>query len=162
MSTLLTFRRRHFMWFDLLEAWALTSLALYFAHHLGFWDRLLAALCVHHSDFYGALASVIGSLLGFTITAAAVLLSFVSTPQLDVVRKSPRYSDLWATFLAAMRWLGVGTAFSLVALMVDLTGDARHVEPFVTALIIAGCTARFVRCLRVFEQVIWLVVRPTP
>jgi hypothetical protein len=160
VNAALTFRKANFMWFDLLEAWGLAGLALLGAYRFSYWDDLVAALNEHHSDFYGALASVIGSLLGFTITAAAVLLSFASTPELEVVRGNARYADLWQTFLAAIRWLGIGTAFSLVAIMVTPSGVYRDVELVLAAGVVSGCTARFVRCVWVFEKVIWLVVRP--
>lgn len=71
---------------------------------------------------YGALSSIFASLLGFTIAAVAIVLSFANSDRLAFVRDSEHYPTIWETFKSCVRWLAIATAMSLVALIVDRNG----------------------------------------
>src|SRR4051812_5410750 len=46
---------------------------------------------------YGTLASINGSLLGFSIAVTSIVLGFSSSDRLAVLRESPHYPTLWRT-----------------------------------------------------------------
>jgi hypothetical protein len=120
-----------------------------------------AALRGNRGALYGTLASMFGSLLGFTIAAISIVLGYATSDRLAIVRESRQYPTLWRVFIAAMRALGAATVVALAGLVLD-----RDAAPLYAVLDLCVWTAtlaalRLARCLWVFEQVIGLVTAPT-
>ncbi len=67
-------------------------------------DRLLAQ---NRAAVYGTLASIFGSLLGFVITAASIVLGFSGSESLAVVRGSKHYPTLWRSLHCLHTGLGL-------------------------------------------------------
>ena len=55
--------------------------------------------------FYTVVASVAGSLLGFAIAAVSIMIAFMQSPRLDIIRKSKHYPVIYSTFLMAIKYL---------------------------------------------------------
>ena len=117
-------------------------------------------LAGNRAPIYGTLASIFGSLLGFTIAAVSIILGYASTDRMEIVRKSKPYATLWRVFVAAMRALAFVTVVALAGLIFDR--DAAP-APVILCLCVGTLTLamlRLARCLWVFEQVIHLVALP--
>jgi hypothetical protein len=82
-------------------------------------NQFLNAIFSQRSAFYSTLASLFGTMLGFTITAAAIVLGYSTHEKLAIVRQSKHYSDLWNVFKSAMRFLALATLFSLLGFIFD-------------------------------------------
>lgn len=108
---------------------------------------------------YGTLASIFGSLLGFTITATSVVLGFSSSKRLRVVRESCHYSTLWKVFLSTIRTLGCATVMSLSALVLDRDAMPRPWVFYLVLLAFLVCCLRIVRVVWVLEAVVRLLTK---
>lgn len=120
-----------------------------------------ALLKGYRPSIYGTAASVLGSLLGFIITAASIVFAVSGSDRLSVVRDSAQYPTLWRVFSAAIHALGLATAVSFVALIFD-----RDEKPLSWLLILAVfCAAlaclRIARVIWALENVIWLITAPS-
>jgi uncharacterized membrane protein len=120
-----------------------------------------ATLQGNRAAVYGAVASICGSLLGFTIASASIALGYASSDRLELVRDSQHYATLWRVFIAAMRALGAGTIVALVGLVLDRDGAPAPVLVYICAGTTVLAVLRVARCLWVFERVIALVTAPT-
>lgn len=151
------FARQHFLTIDLLLAIAIGG-ALAWWGESDRWSVLEPIMRRNGAAFYTAVAAVIGSLLGFTISAVTLLLAFSESPALAVLAESRRYPELWGIFLSSIRWLGVGTAYSLMAIMLDGEGPHRHWLFYGSVTVLLICAARVSRAIWVLEKVTALVI----
>jgi len=120
-------------------------------------DGLLAG---NRGPVYGTLASIFGSLLGFTITAASIVLGFSSSPRLRIIRNSRHYSTLWKVFGATIRALGFATVVSLAALIVDRDSNPNHWILYAVVFAILLSCVRIARAIWVLENIIALITHP--
>ncbi|WP_210160588.1 hypothetical protein [Methylocella silvestris] len=121
-----------------------------------------ALLKNNRAALFGTTASILGSLLGFVITATSIVLGFSTSDRLAVVRESVEYPTLWKTFSATIRALALGTIIALTCLLFDR--DSAPV-PWLTILLIFAVLLslfRIGRTIWVLEQIIGLVTRPPP
>lgn len=105
---------------------------------------------------YGALASIFGSLLGFSITAVSIVLGFSTTERLAVVRESKHYPTLWKVFTATIRTLGFATVVALLGLILDRDSSPMKSVLYLTVFSTMLATFRLGRCVWVLENVITL------
>lgn len=110
---------------------------------------------------YGTFASIFGSLLGFAITAASIILGFSGLSRLAIIRESAQYPTLWRVFKATIRALGLATIVSLIGLILShettLFRWVLHVSVFASLL---ACL-RLIRCVWVLEKTIGLLTAPS-
>src|SRR5205807_9003 len=117
-------------------------------------------LRANHGAIYGSLASIFGSLLGFSITALSIIVGLSGIPQLAVVRESPHFSILFRVFFSTIRWLGLATVAALAGVLVngdcDRTGGwILQLNVFTTAISIL----RIFRSVWVLEYIVSIVAR---
>lgn len=152
------FWAKHFLWCEMLAAFALFAA---FVH----WDRDCGAAVVdsvlksNRSAVYGALASVFGTLLGFVVTAVAILLSFVATDTFALLRQSSHYQTLWRTYTSAIRILAFSTVAAIVALVADTEDSPARWALYGAVLCILLALVRIARCLWILEKVIAIVTQ---
>jgi hypothetical protein len=118
------------------------------------WDRIATG--------YGAMASIAGALLGFSIAAVSILIGLLSAPRFVALRESPSYQDLWSAFHFSSRALAFATLACLVGLLVPSKGGA---AVLVLALSIYGtlaATIALVRSIWIFEKVVNISAKPSP
>ena len=114
------------------------------------------------ADVYRTTATISGTLLGFLIAVASLVLSFVSTERLTLLRTSEHYPAMWDTFFQTTRVLGALTVTALVCLVFDKDEASAPwlVVPFV--LLLSLSLVRLLRVIWILEQIIGLVSRPSP
>lgn len=115
----------------------------------------------NRSAIYGALASISGSLLGFTITAVSIILGFSASGRLVIVRNSPHYRTLGKIFTSSMRSLALATILSLLALIFDRDSAPVPILLYLCAWAATLAVLRLLRCLWVFEKIIGLIIAPS-
>jgi hypothetical protein len=120
-----------------------------------------ATLDGNRSAVYAALATISGSLLGFVITAASIVLGFSASEKLAIVRESKHYPTLWQVFIAAIRALAFSTIVCIVALVLDRDKQIIHGVMYVAAFGCILAAARVARCVWVLENIIKLVAQPS-
>ena len=114
------------------------------------------------ADVYRTTATISGTLLGFLIAVASLVLNFVSADRLALLRTSERYPAMWETFFQTTRVLGALTVTALVCLVFDKDGASLPwlVVPFV--LFLSLSLARLLRVIWILERIIGIVSRPSP
>lgn len=108
------------------------------------------------SNVYGALASIYGALLGFVITAAAIVISSLGSPYLAVVRRSQHFHKLWTIFFSTSKFLGIATLFSLACMIDSLRESIGALSIFISFGLCAGSILRIGSCLWILESVVEL------
>ena len=97
MSWLVAFWKRNFLVLEALVAVALTAA---FAVWYFLWEGSVSVeelLRDNKGNVYRTVATISASLLGFSITATSIIFALSSHERLELLRTSPRYSDLWST-----------------------------------------------------------------
>lgn len=116
-------------------------------------------LATNRSAVYTAIASILGALLGFVITAISIVLAFSAMERLELLRQSPHYKTLWAVFTQTTWLLAGATALALVALVLDR--DAAPCRPALYFCLGATLISaiRIARCVWVLEQLVAITIR---
>ena len=156
MKRLAAFWNWHFLLLEGLAGGAVLVVFAIWARWLGGAIIILDALKGNRSAIYSALASISGSLLGFVITAASIVIMAAGSDRLNVVRNSPHYGTLWRVFLQTMWSLACATVAALIALVIDRDSSPSW---FAFYLCVAGAifsALRMYRCLWVMAKIIHL------
>lgn len=114
----------------------------------------------NRSGTYTAIASVYGSLLGFVVTAFAIILGYRDNERLTSVFESRHSVTLWAVFTSSMRWLGFATAAALLALIFDRDVAPQPIFAYFVAFGVLIGTARILRTLWVVENLVRIITKP--
>lgn len=115
----------------------------------------------NRTAIYWTTAGIAGTLLGFSITAVSLILTFISSERLAILRGSSAYRSLWKTFFQTIHVLGLLTITSLVCLIVD-NGSAPviwFVIPVFFFLIILS-VLRLCRVVWILERIVDLLTKP--
>lgn len=112
---------------------------------------------LHHRTVYGVLASIYGSLLGFTITTVSIILGFSGSERLKLLRQSVHYSTLWQIFKHAIRWLGLATVSSILLIAPNGNTTIIYVGSFFSFGVLLHVIILLGRCIWVLEEIITLV-----
>lgn len=144
--------RRHFLGAELGVAAVATLLLMYLIHYSCFAECVDSVVAVSRPFIYGALATICGSLLGFNLTSASIVLATANSnsPRLRVVRQSKHYGTIWKVFGAAAKALAAATVLALAGLVIDHTGALG--DPLHWAIVFTFLLS----CLRVYRAV-WVL-----
>ena len=113
----------------------------------------------NRSAVYGALAAIFGALLGFVITAVSIVLGYIASDKLTLVRESPHYEDLWRVYKAAMRSLAFATIVGLLGLIFDREAHSLPVLFYLNIMTTTLAFFRLGRSIWVLENIIGLVTQ---
>jgi hypothetical protein len=98
------------------------------------------------STLYGSLFSLAGSLLGFLISAVAIVIAFLEQPRFRLLKESQQGKNIAVVFFNAMRWLAILAGVSFVALLVDTPTSGFRFFLGATAFLSLICALRVYRC----------------
>jgi len=147
----------HFLVAELLLAVAVTIGVAVWSQSFGGAARIDSLLSGTRATLYGVLATLWGALLGFIIATVTIVLGFLQTPRLRIVRESAHYRDLWRTFNSAIRVLGLATAAAVAALITDKDAPAGHPNHLVFYVCFYAsllAALRLARCIWVLHHVV--------
>ena len=153
------FWRRHFLHMEATVAALPPLVLLIWFVWLGGTEHVDDFITGVRTDLYRTTATVAGTLLGFSIAVASLVLNFVSAERLALLRTSEQYPSLWTTFFQTTRLLGALTLAALVCLVVDkdVSPVTWVIIPFSLFVSLAGI--RLLRVIWILEQIIKLVSR---
>lgn len=149
--------QRNFLWCELATAIVAGVIIAVWGFCFGgnyFIDELLRG---SRSEVYSVLASICGSLFGFVIAATSIILGLSGRGQLAVVRESPSYQDLWKVLFSAIKFLGITTIVTVVALVLDDKASPNFWVTHATIILLLIVLFRLWRCIWVLEKTIKLV-----
>lgn len=153
--------RVHFLLAESGLSLALVAVFILWSEYWGGKKIIDATLDGNRSAVYAALASILGSLLGFVITAVSIVLGFSASEKLTVVRESRHYPTLWQVYIAAIRALAFSTIVCIVALVMDRDKQIIHWVMYLAAFACILAAARVARCVWILENIIKLVSQPS-
>jgi len=161
MNVLPAWWRAHFIPVEFGVSAVVTAAFIGWAEWLDGASVIDSLLMGNRGPVYGTLATIFGTLLGFTITAASIVLGFSSSPRLRIVRESTHYATLWRVFGSTIRALALATVVGLIALIVDRDSAPRHWILYVVVFGFVLSSVRIARAIWVLENVIALITRPS-
>ena len=160
MSALLRLRQKHFLGLEAVVASLPAVALLAWTLWLDGTSLFDAFLDGNRINIYGTVATIAGTLLGFSLAAASFVMSLTSSPRLAVLRQSPHFPTLWKTFFQAVRFLGALVLTSLVCLTWD-KDDAPNTWLLIPFVLFVGLSIiRMARVIWMLEQIIHLVLSP--
>jgi hypothetical protein len=116
------FRRHyeaHFLGYDLVFALVFSAIVVIAVELVWGRTQVIQSLNGTRQGIYGALASIAGSLLGFSITTVSIVMGFIQVPQLQMLRESRHHQTLYAVFFSTIKYLALAVALPLLALLID-------------------------------------------
>jgi hypothetical protein len=121
--------------------------------------RLYSVLGDDRAALYGTISGVAGSLLGFVLAAATILVTVAGLPSMGRVTSSNQYGELWSMFLTTTKWLGLLTLWALGSLVVDKPTAPFAVMPY--TLLFLSMTAAFQvgTCVWALERVTRVIAK---
>jgi hypothetical protein len=155
-------RRRyetHFLWYELLFSAAATGIGVLIIEFVWGRDELFEVLDGARQALYIAIASIAGSLLGFTVATVSIILAFAESPRLRLVRESQHYETVYVVFFSAIKFLGITTGWALVALLWDRDSSPEVWVSYVALWTVVIAALRLYRCVWVLENVTRLAIR---
>lgn len=152
--------RKHYLGAELGIAVALTVGLAIWTQLQGSDALLVKVLSGDRASLYGALASVFGSLLGFTITAASIIIATSGEARLTALRGSERYPDLWKTFFSTIRYLGAATMTAFAGLVYDKGAHPAKPIVYLACFAVLISAFRLGRCVWVLERIIAILTQP--
>lgn len=111
---------------------------------------------------YGALVSLFGTMLGFSIATVSIVLGFAGSERLLILRQSKHYPVLWTVFTSANAVLGLATIVALIGLVCDRDTKPVHLLMHLNILFLLLSLARIYRCVWVLEKIIKIITKPVP
>lgn len=111
------------------------------------------------ATLYGTIAAVAGSLLGFVLAAATIILTVAGSARLKRVTESDQYGGLWSRFLAATKGLGLVTVAALAALLFDRKESPQPAFTYGLLLLSLMASLQIASCIWILEKVTDLLVK---
>ncbi|MEX0629301.1 MAG: hypothetical protein WEE67_02570 [Chloroflexota bacterium] len=109
------------------------------------------------STIWTSLAAVAGSLLGFELAAAAIIVSVSDSPSMRRLRASTQYPVLWQVFVSATKWLGTVTVSALTLLVLDVGHAATRPGLYVALVCVVTATLRVARSIWALDRSLRLI-----
>ena len=149
------------VWFLELELVLAVCLTISFAGWLWWYDNsqivLDGFLGDHRVSLYRTLATVSGTMVGFSMTVAALVLTRVATERFQLLRSGrsgKNYEALWKTYTQAVKCLGVLTIFSIAALLLDTKDSPCQLVLVPTVLFVLLSVFRISRSIWILEKLL--------
>ena len=113
------------------------------------------------SNIYRSIATISGTLLGFSIAAVSIVINFASSERLRLLRESGVYSKIWKAFFQATKILGSLTIVALVCLTWDRDDAPLSWLAIPISLLICLSIARVIRVIWMLEQIVKILTKPS-
>ena len=121
-------------------------------------EELFKLLDTNRQALYASVAAIAGSLLGFIVATAAIILVVADSPRLRIVRESRHYGTLYSVLFTSIKYLAVTTVAALVTLMIDKDNDPKVEASYVLLFCAILSTLAVARTVWVLENVITIAV----
>ena len=153
----------HFLWMDSISVLLLTSgLAIWLGVADDSHGYIKDLLAQNRSGLYRTVATISGTMTGFTIGVASVITTVTSSERFRLLRGSRYYGEIWKTFTQTAKLLGLLTVVALVGLLVDK--ETSPTTWMAVPLFLSGllAVARLARAIWVLEMITKIVSSPPP
>lgn len=147
--------RTDFLKYDFI-ACAIVALAFVgWAEFLGGHARLIKWFAGNRAEFYGAVASISGSLTGFALAAISIVIAFLGSGRLGLIEREPvLVQQLIQVFFSAVKWLSATTLLALMGLLVANPEGMQRALLYLNAIVAAVGVCRTARSIWALELVV--------
>ena len=114
----------------------------------------------NRTSIYRALATIAGSLLGFSLASTSIVIGLLSSERLALLKGSEHYPKLWKTFFQAIRCLGILTIIALICMILDKDEDPINWLVIPVTLFVGMSTVRLIRAIWILEEVVKVLTIP--
>ena len=149
------------VWFLELELVLAVGLTISFAGWLWWYDNAPIVVEGFLGDdraiLYRTLATVSGTMVGFSMTVAALVLTRIATERFQLLRSGragKNYEALWKTYTQAVKFLALLTVFSIAALILDTKDSPSHWVLIPTILLGLLSILRVGRAIWILEKLL--------
>lgn len=108
------------------------------------------------SQLYGGVFSLAGALLGFVLSAAAMVIAFEELPRFKILKDSGHARSIVVVYFDSMRWLGALTGVSLAALLFDTAASASVAFLYAVGFIALVSALRVYRCIWILKRLAFI------
>lgn len=150
---------RNFIVLEFLGAVAISLLFALWVEKVAGRGAMYSWLFGIRKELYATIASVSGALLGFIITSVSIVIVFLQSEKLELLKKSKNYPTLYRVFTMAIKYLGFTVAMALMGIFVDKDS---HPQAWAVYLILLGAVLSVIgiaRCVWVLENLISMVTK---
>jgi len=151
----------NFLWCEFALGAAAVAALVVWSEFLGGSPHLNRFLDEHGETFYIVLAPITAAMLGFILAAAAIVVTSAPAERMTILRESPHYPKLWATFRSALRFLGFATLVALVGLVISGEVPSRIIF-FLAAGLSLIAALRTARCIWAMNWMVHIFTDPSP
>jgi hypothetical protein len=152
----------HFLGYDLVLALLSSALVVSAVELLWGRSQVIQTLNGTRQGIYGALASIAGSLLGFSITTVPIVMGFIQVSELQILRESPHHQTLYTVFFSPIKCLSLAVAFPLIGLLMDRDNAPCIRVCYAVLPITAVAMMRRYRSMGALDRVIQLAIARQP
>jgi len=114
------------------------------------------------SALYGSLATTSGALLGFALTALAILIALPSTERLEALRSHPRWERVPRAFFRAAWALLIALILCTLGITLDDGGEPAKIYEAVTVAILAVALVRVMGAIVALDHVMMVARNTAP
>lgn len=160
-SGIVLFLERHFLPIEFWTVVTATGVLVVWGSKFGGNSLIGELLEGDRSMIYGTLASIFGSLFGFTFAAMSFVVGLSNRERLHHLRTSPHFKTLRRAFMSAISWSGLSTIVAVCGLIAD-RGDTPvfslvYIVFFTTILV----GFRVANCVLLLGLIIDVVMQPS-
>lgn len=150
----------HFIVLELALALVVAGAFLVWVQVWDGWAPVNAMLQGKRESVYGALAALLGSLLGFVIAAVAIVIG--EAARLQFLRDSGQLPNLLDVFRKSIQALGLGTCVAVLSLVLDGDAQPSRVLPGLVLFVTLLAGLRVGRAVWVLNAVMKYVAKLDP
>lgn len=152
--------KKHFLFVELLLSILLIILFYIVVQKMQIESRMMDLVKNNRSAIYTLIASISGSLLGFTFTGIAILLALADNQKLGILTQSKHYSKIYKVYISTIKILAITTILSLVSLIYDHEGSPKCIMLYLNLWAVILVCFRLLRCLWILEKIILIANKP--
>lgn len=161
MKQAVSYYKVHFLGLEMLGAVLLALIFYCWTEHGNGLSYVGGFVKENRGAIYGALVSLFGTMLGFSIATVSIVLGLVFSERLEVLRNSKHYPVLWKIFASTNWVLAISTAIALVGLVFDRDKSPVHILMHLNLMFLILSVFRVARCVWVLEKIITIITSPS-
>jgi len=111
---------------------------------------------------YGAIVAVGGSMLGFILAAATIVLAVVQTPRFESIRSSRHYVKIFTVWFEAVYVLALTTVWGFLGLLTDTDSNPKWLVSYAMIFLVFLSANRVYRAVWLLKRISLIAAKPIP
>lgn len=116
-------------------------------------------ICGARKETYAAVATILGALLGFEITAFSIVVTLTSTEVMKRLHRDGTAGTIFSGFVRATAVVGIGALVSLAAIFVDSDAHPRVWYEYVTLTLAIWSTLAIASTVFLIDEIVRAVLK---